>query len=91
MKAQQLTLIVGCYETQYILVTQHYSLIDLRLTKPGAFLATREDFDGHVLATPTSAPHLAEASLANHMAQLHLACNGALHQQRQSSWEENSG
>ena len=39
-------------------MSEHNRLIDFRLAEPGSLLAGTEDLDGHVLAAPTTAPHL---------------------------------
>lgn len=86
------TFIISRNEAEYILVAQHDRLIDFGLSKPGALLAAGKYLDRNVFAAPAATPHLAEASFADHLDQLHLTRNGPLHQQRQTGYSiPNSG
>lgn len=74
------TFVIGCNETEYIVMSQHDSLIDFSFPKPGAFLSRTEYLDGDVLSSPATPPDFTESSLANGFDQLNLSCYTALHQ-----------
>uniref|UniRef100_A0A182Q0H9 Uncharacterized protein n=1 Tax=Anopheles farauti TaxID=69004 RepID=A0A182Q0H9_9DIPT len=71
----------GRYRVRHL---EHRVRIDVA---SGALFAAGEYLHRHILTTPPAAPHLTEPALADHLHQLYLACDRALHQQRKSSWK----
>lgn len=82
------TFIIGRDKSENILMAQHDSLVDFCLAKPWALLAAGEDFDGHKFAAPASTPHFAKSSFADHLDQLDLTGDRALHQQRKTGCKQ---
>ena len=50
-----------CFATQDVVVSELDSVVDLCLPEPGLLIPGGEDLDGHALALPLAAPHLAVA------------------------------
>lgn len=73
--------------------TVHNCAISERIltTTNQPFISRAKDLDGHILATPTAAPHFAEATFADDLDQADLSSNGSLHQQRKSGTTSGHG
>lgn len=73
------TFIISRDEAENVFVSQHNRLVDFSFAEPGALLSRGEDLHGDVLSAPSSAPHLAEPTLADNVNELDLAGYRPLH------------
>lgn len=82
------TFVIGSDETQDVVMPQHHRLIDLGFPEPGPLLPRAENLHGNVLAAPTAAPNLAEATFSDRLYELNLARYAPLYQKRQAYLRE---
>ena len=72
LSAGPVILVIGRYEDENVVVTQHTGLVNLHLSHPGLLIQRGEDFDRHIAASPHSPPHLSEPSLPDTLSQQDL-------------------
>lgn len=80
----QPTFIISSDESENVIMPQHDRLIDFRFSEPRTFLSAAENFNSHVLPSPSSFPNLPESALSDCFYQLNLPSDTSLHEQWQT-------
>ena len=60
--------------TKYIFMSQHHSLVNLRLSKPRSFLCREENLDSNILVTPFTLPDFTVSAFPNASNERYLFC-----------------
>lgn len=83
-----LTFVVGRDETENILMSQHYRLINFCLTEPRSLISGGEYFHSHIFSTPSSVPHFPKPTFSYDFLKYNCPCDGSLNQKRQAQSRE---